>query len=266
VPIAHAAWSAPPAVLSAVALAILLFAQGWLRLRRRGRPDLASWWRVALFGAGLAVALAGLVTPIDSLGEDELLSMHMLQHVLIGDASAALLIAAVRGPLLVFLLPAPVLAPIARNGVVRAVLGALLRPRVAFGLWAANLAIWHIPSLYDAALTRPLLHDLEHASWVATGLLVWTLLLDPASHGRLTVGGRVALAVAMFAAGQVLTDVLVFSFHSLYPAYVGAYGLSAVTDQQIAGLVMMGEQLLTLGTLVAILLRPRLRAARVATA
>jgi cytochrome c oxidase assembly factor CtaG len=192
--------------------------------------------------------------------------MHMLQHVLIGDASAALLITAVRGPLLVFLLPAPVLAPIARNSVVRKVLGTLLRPRVAFCLWAANLAIWHIPALYDGALTHPLVHDFEHACWVAAGLLVWTLLVDPGSHHRLSVGGRVALAVAMFAAGQVLTDVLVFSFHPLYAAYTGAYGLSAVTDQQLAGLVMMAEQLLTLGTLVALLLRPRLRAARLATA
>jgi cytochrome c oxidase assembly factor CtaG len=257
--VAHATWSAPPPVLLATALAALLFAQGWLRLRRRGRPDLASRSRVALFAAGLGVALAGLVTPIDSLGENELLSMHMLQHVLIGDVAPALLITAVRGPLLVFLLPAPLLAPIARNETVRSVLGALLRPRVAFGLWAANLAVWHIPSFYDAALAHPLLHDFEHACWVLAGLLVWTLLVDPGSHRRLSVGGRVALAAALFAAGQVLTDVLVFTFRPLYPSYGGAYGLSAVTDQQLAGVVMMVEQLLTLSTVVFFLLRHRVR-------
>jgi len=79
--------------------------------------------------------------------------------------------------------------------------------------------------------------------------------LDP----RLSAGRRVALAAAMFATGQVLTDVLVFSFSNLYPAYHGAYGISAVTDQQLAGVVMMVEQLLTLGTLVAVLLAPRIR-------
>src|SRR4051812_27216367 len=136
--VAHANWSAPPLVLSATGLAALLFAQGWLRLRRRNRRDLASWSRAALFACGLLVALAGLITPIDSLGEHELLSMHMLQHVLIGDVAPALLVTAVRGPLVVFLVPAAVLGPIARNDVVRAVLGTLLRPRVAFGLWAAN--------------------------------------------------------------------------------------------------------------------------------
>jgi cytochrome c oxidase assembly factor CtaG len=263
--LAHAAWSAPPAVLGIAALVALLFAQGWLRLRQRGRADLASWSRVALFALGLAIALAGLVSPIDTLGEDDLLSLHMLQHVLIGDLAVALGIVAVRGPLFVFLLPAAVLGPLARSPLRRA-LGALLRPRVAFVLWAANLAVWHVPTLYDAALRHPVLHDFEHACWVTAGLLVWTLLVDPGAHGRLTVGGRVALAAAMFACGQVLTDVLVFSFHGLYPAYHGAYGLSAHTDQQLAGVVMMVEQLLTLGTLAAVLLRTRSRRTRLVPA
>jgi len=263
--VAHATWSAPPPVIAAGALAALLFAQGVLRLRRRGRADLASWDRAALFAVGLAVSLAALVTPIDSLGEDELLSLHMLQHVLIGDLGVALMVVAVRGPLLVFLLPPPALAAIARSPL-RTILSGLLRPRVAFVLWAANLAIWHVPFLYDSALSHPLVHDLEHACWVVAGLLVWTLLVDPGSHRRLSRGGRVALAAAMFACGQALTDVLVFAFHGLYPAYEGAYGISAHTDQQLAGVVMMIEQLLTLGTLVFVLLRPRLRPAHLATA
>ena len=167
------------------------------------------------------------------------------------------MIVAVRGPLLVFLLPAPVLAPIARNAGVRAALAAVLRPRVAFGLWAANLAIWHVPYLYDLALAHQDLHDFEHICWTFCGILVWTLLVDPGSHRRLSVGGRVALAASMFAAGQILTDVLVFTFTPLYPFYHGAYGVSAVTDQQLSGIVMMVEQLVTLGTCVALLLRPR---------
>ncbi|MDX6471835.1 MAG: putative rane protein [Gaiellaceae bacterium] len=265
--VAHATWSAPPLVVSAAVLAAVLFARGWLRLRARGRTDHASWGRVALFAAGLGAALAGLMTPIDSLGEHELLSMHMLQHVLIGDISPALMIAAVRGPLLVFLVPAPVLAPIARDRVVRGALGALLRPRVAFGLWATNLALWHIPSFYDAALRHSTLHDFEHSCWVLAGLLVWTLLIDPGSHRRLTTGGRLALAAALFACGQVLTDVLVFSFRPLYPYYLGAFGLSPVTDQQLAGVVMMVDQLLTLSVLVFFLLRSRVRrSARLVTA
>ena len=246
----------------AAAVVAVLFAQAVVRLRRRGRADLAGWDRVALFGAGLAVTVFALVGPLDRLADNDLLSAHMGQHVIIGDLGPALMVTALRGPLLVFLLPAPVLAPLARNGRVRTALSTLLRPRVTFALWAANLAIWHVPRIYDAALAHQDLHNFEHACWTACGILAWTLLVDPGSHRRLSVGGRVALAAAMFAAGQILGDVLVFSFTPLFSWYHGAYGISALTDQQLAGIVMMVEQLATLVTFVALLLLPRRRRAR----
>jgi putative membrane protein len=264
--VAHAAWSAPPSVIAPAALALLCFAQASLRLRRRGRSDLADWKRAALFTGGLLVILAGLISPIHTLGENHLLWVHMLQHVLIGDLGIALLLTAVRGPLLVFLLPARVLGPIARDRDVRAILAFLLRPKVACGLWAANLAVWHIPSLFIYADLHPWLHDVEHACWMLAGLLVWTLLIDPGSHRRLTNAGRIALGATMFGAGQVLTSVLVFSFHPLYPIYRGAYGFSALTDQKLAGIVMMLEQLLVLGTFAYLMLRQRISHPRLAHA
>jgi putative membrane protein len=244
-----------PVIVAVVAA--LLFLQAVVRLRRRGRADLAGWDRVALFAAGLGVTLFALIGPLDNLADEKLLSAHMGQHVLIGDLGPALMVTALRGPLLVFFLPAAILAPLARNTRVRAVLGTLLKPRVAFSLWAVNLAIWHVPYLYDLALEHQNLHNFEHVCWVFCGFLVWTLLVDPGSHRRLTVGGRVALAASMFAAGQILSDVLIFTFTPLYPFYHGAYGISALLDQQLAGIVMTIEQLLTLGTCVALLLWPR---------
>ena len=243
--------------LLAAAVAALLFGQAVVRLRRRGRADKAGWDRVALFAAGLGVSLFAVVGPLDRLADDKLLSAHMAQHVIIGDLGPALMVTAVRGPLLVFLLPPAILAPLARSRRVRTVVGTLLRPGVAFSLWAANLAIWHVPYIYDLALEHQNLHNFEHVCWVFCGFLVWTLLVDPGSHRRLTVGGRVALAAAMFGAGMILSDVLVFSFTPLYPFYRGAYGISALTDQQFAGIVMTVEQLLTLGVCVALILRPR---------
>jgi putative membrane protein len=241
----------------AAAVAALLFLQAVARLRRRGRPDLAGWDRVVLFGVGLGVTLFALIGPLDRLADSKLLFAHMSQHVLIGDLGPALMVTALRGPLLVFFLPAAILAPLARNNGVRTVFGTLLKPRVAFSLWAANLAIWHVPYIYDLALEHQNLHDFEHVCWMFCGLLVWTLLVDPGSHRRLTVGGRVALAASMFAAGMILSDVLIFTFTPLYPFYHGAYGISTVTDQQLAGIVMTVEQLLTLGVCVALILRPR---------
>lgn len=68
--VAHAAWSAPPSVIAPAVVALLCFAQASLRLRRRGRSDLADWKRAALFTGGLLVILAGLISPIHTLGEN----------------------------------------------------------------------------------------------------------------------------------------------------------------------------------------------------
>ncbi len=250
-------WQPAPAVLVVAALALGFFVQGFVRLRQRGRADHAGWDRAALFGLALAVVLAGLVSPLDGLAE-EMLSAHMLQHVLIGDLAPALAMLALRGPLAFFIVPAALLVPLARSRVLRAVGRFLLRPRVAFTLWAASILGWHVPRAYDFALAHPWAHELEHASFVLSGVFVWALLVDPVRRGELTVGGRIGLAVAMFVVGQLLTDALVFSSSPHYPAYRGAHGFSAVTDQRLAGLVMMLEQLATLGTCIVVLLWPYL--------
>jgi putative membrane protein len=252
------AWEAPPAVLVGAALALILFGHAFVRLRRRGRADHAGWDRAALFGAAVALGTLALVSPLDRIGEEYLLSAHMLEHVTIGDAAPALAIVAIRGPLCFFLLPAAVLAPLARQSWLRSVLGVLLRPTVAFALWALVLAAWHVPAAYDYTLTHQAVHDFEHLSFVLVGVLVWMQLVDPARRGELRVPGRLALAVALFAAGQVLADVLIFAQRPLYAPYADQpdrlLGLESLTDQRLAGLVMMGEQILTLGTCAALLL------------
>jgi putative membrane protein len=252
------AWEAPPAVLIGSALALVLFAQAFVRLRRRGRADHAGWDRAALFVAAVTLGTLALVSPLDYIGEEYLLSAHMLQHVVIGDLAVALAIVAIRGPLTFFLLPAAVLAPLARMGRLRSFLRFLLRPKIAFATWAMVIAAWHVPAAYDYTLTHQVVHDLEHVSFIVVGVVVWTLLVDPTRRGDLSLAGRIGLAVALFAAGQILADVLIFAMRPLYPVYAEQphrlLGLSPLEDQRLAGLVMMVEQLLTLGTCVALTL------------
>jgi len=244
------AWNLAPGVLAYAFLALVLFGIGCARLRRRGRSDHAGAGRVGLFVAAVGVATLALVSPLDLVGERYLLSGHMLQHVLIGDAAPALLVTALRGPLLFFLLPAPLLRVFARSAV-RAIVAFLLRPVVSFALWAATLAAWHVPAAYEAALRNGLLHDVEHFSFALGGLLVWTQLVDPARRGRPVLAGRFAFAFLLFVCGQALSYLLVFSFDPLYPAYAAQderlFGLSPLSDQKAAGLVMMVEQTLVLG-------------------
>lgn len=239
-------------VAGAILLALALFARGFTRLRRR-RPDRAPWSRPALFALALALGAAALLSPLDSLGEEKLLSAHMLQHVVIGDLVPALLVVALRGPLLFFALPAALLRPVSR-------LSLLVRPWVAFAVWAGFLAVWHVPAIYDAVLTRPIVHDLEHACFMLGGLLVWTQLVDPARRRALSPAGRIGLLVAMLFAGQMLAAVLVFTYRPIYGAYHGGLGFSPLADQQLAALVMSVEQLLTLGAFAFLALRNRIGA------
>ncbi len=258
------AWSFDPLVLAAAAVAVAFFAQGWRRLHRR-RPELAPWSRWPIFLAGVAIVVVGIVSPLDAIAEEYLQSAHMLQHVLIADLGVALALVAVRGPLSLFFLPRDLLAPLARSERLRGALSFLLRPLVAVALWLGVLVAWHLPVLYDAALRNPLLHRVEHLSFVVVGALVWTLLIDPAGHGRLSVNGRIGLAALMFWLGQVLAYVFVFSFHPYYDVYTEQperlFGLSPLTDQKLAGVVMMVEQALTLGVALVVLVlaarRPR---------
>jgi len=106
-----------------------------------------------------------------------------------------------------------------------------------------------VPAAYDAALAHGAVHDVEHATFVTAGLLVWTQLLDPARRRRLSTGTRLALAGCLFVCGQVLSDVL-FLAGPLYPAYA-----PSSADQELAGLVMMVEQTVALGVYAGFVLR-----------
>ena len=257
-------WQAPQLVLAGAALAALLFAQAFVRMRRRGRSDYADWKRAALFAAGLALLMLPLVSPLDAAGDDYLLSAHMLQHVLIGDAAPLLLVLAVRGPLVFFLLPAALLKPLASFQPLRAVLRILLRPSVTFALWLAVVLGWHVPAAYDYTLAHQAVHDLEHVMFVFVGTLAWIQLIDPARHARLSRGMKIAFAFGLIAFTHPISDGLLFAPTAVYHPYASQperlLGLGVLTDQRIAGAVMLVEQLLTLGTFIAVLLWPLLRA------
>jgi cytochrome c oxidase assembly factor CtaG len=256
------AWDPEPAVLAGSILAIALFGRGWFVLRRRGRRDHAGWMHAGPFLLGVAVLALALVSPLDAAGDDYLLSAHMLQHVLIGDLAPALLVLGVRGPLSLFLLPASILRALAGVTWLRRAMTFLLRPTPSFSAWALTLGVWHVPVIYDAALTRPWLHHLEHASFLVAGLLVWSQLIDPARRGELDVRGRILYVGALVATAHLFIHPVLLSDRPFYPAYASQphrlLGLSPLSDQHWAALVMTVEQLLTLGAFLLWLLRPGL--------
>jgi len=251
------AWSFQAVPLGLALVAATLFAQGWLRLRRRS-PAHAGRWRVALFALALAAGVLPLVSPLDAVADEYLLSAHMLEHVLIGDVAPALALVALRGPLVFFFLPTAILRPLAAQGWLRAAGSFLLRPVVAFAAWVGVTAAWHVPVAYDFALTHERVHDVEHLTFVVAGTLVWAVLVDPARRRALTDAGRIFYAWGLFVVGHLATLTLLDSTPH-YAFYVAQderlLGLSPLADQQAAALVMTVEQLTAFAILTAILVR-----------
>jgi putative membrane protein len=235
-------WFADPAVLAPILLMVGIYAWRFRQVRRDGDTRGATWLHAVAFAGAVLALLAALVSPIDGLGEDYLFSAHMLQHVLLGDIAPLLLLLS---------LSRVMLRPVTRRLMrVERALGPLASPVTAIVIWLGTMYLWHIPALYDAAIESPLLHALEHLSFFAAGIALWWPLVQPIPMRRALTGlqplGYIAAAKGGLAA---LGLFLAWSSAAHYPWYEDApriWGLSAVEDQNVAGVIMMVEQSLTL--------------------
>jgi cytochrome c oxidase assembly factor CtaG len=215
-------------------------------LARSGRP--VPRWRQACFYAGLAtIALA-----LSSLGGEsqELLFAHMIEHLLLGDIAALLIVLG---------LTAPLIAPILRLPVIGR-LRILANPLLAFPLWAIDIYVWHLPVFYQAALNHSGFHALEHAMFLGFGVNMWMCLFGPLPmpswFGNL---GKLAYIVAVRFTGSVLGNIFLWSGTVFYPFYLQSDSLnhiSPLADQNLAGAIMMIEEsLLTIGLFCWLFLR-----------
>jgi putative membrane protein len=227
----YAQWGFPALQVAPIALGAFLYT---VRARRLGRRLPA--WRRWCFAGGILILLLAVCSPVDPIGEEDLLSVHMLQHLMIADLAALLIALGITGPIL-----RPVLAlPSADR------LRLLTNPLVALPLWALNLFLWHYPPLYEAALHHDLVHALEHVCFFAFGLLMWMTLLEslpgPEWFGT---GAKLAYVGGVRAVTAILGNVFWWSsavFYEWYETRTPAYaGVSALQDQAMAGTVMMAE-------------------------
>ena len=204
-------------------------------LRRRGRG--LPRWRVVSFGVGVLLVTAVQIGPIDTLA-DSVLIAHMLQHIVIGDIASLLIVLGLTGPVLRPLLQIRVTRP----------LRTLVNPLLAVALWALDLYAWHLPLFYQLAIRHDLVHALEHAYLLWFGMLLWLGLIGPLPKPSWFTGwGRLGYIVVVRFAGAVLANVLIWTQTVLYPVYResdGARGLNPLSDQNLAGGIMMVEQIL----------------------
>jgi cytochrome c oxidase assembly factor CtaG len=241
-------WNFDPLELSVLALVGALY---WRRARTlvgRGRPMPRG--RLAAFAAGLLTLFVALESPIDTIGEERLFSVHMFQHLLLGDVGALLLVLGLDGRLL---------RPLLRVRLVHR-LRVLAHPLVALPLWVVNFVVWHLPVLFDAALRNDAIHALQHTLFVTFGMLMWAALVEPLpGPAWFTAPWKIPYVLGMWLVMLVLSQVFIWSSHVYYAPYAHdatLWGLSHLADQKAGGGVMLVESAFTmLPALVWVLLR-----------
>jgi cytochrome c oxidase assembly factor CtaG len=236
-------WSWDPLVLVPLLVSAGLYATGVVRLwRHAGRNRGVKTWQAASFAAGWLLLVAALISPLHWLGE-RLFTAHMIEHEILMTLAAPLLVLSHPVGAMMWGLPASLRRLAGRVGRFPAVaLGwaVLAGPPVATVLHGAALWIWHAPRLYEAALTSPFIHWLQHLSFLVTALVFWWALLwrgERESRYGLAVFYLFVTALHSGFLGILLT----FARAPVYPLQTQAasdWGLLPLEDQQLAGVVM----------------------------
>ena len=253
---AAAVWSgADLAVVLPRGLSAALYGVGIARLWHRAGVGRGIWKaRVSCFAAGWLTLALSLMSPLHRLGE-ELFAAHMIQHVLLIAIAAPLLVLGRPGGALSWSLPRTWrrgVGAVVRARSVAAGWAMATSPPIATVLHGVTIWAWHLPGPFEAALANAWLHWLEHASFLATAVLFWWAMLGrPARvHGY---GLSVACLFVTLLHSSFLGTLLTLSPRLWYAPAPGAaeWGLTAIEDQQLAGLIMWvpGGALYTLAAL-----------------
>lgn len=220
-------WPFDPTVY--VGLLVLYLGHAWLA----GKADDAERKHTLYFGLGLVVLWVALETPIDTISDYYLDSVHMLQHVLLAYVAPPLMLLGMSPRMVELLVRVPGLR-------------AATEPVAAQVIAALVMVAWHLPPLYDATLYDERLHVLEHVMFIVSGLvLYWPVIEVTASHSRwhMSPGAKlVYLLIATLPQDGVALP-LIFSRVAFYEYYTRAprliEGFTAAIDQTIAGAVLM---------------------------
>jgi putative membrane protein len=246
------AWDIPWGVTSALIVSGLIYARGWARIRRT-RPQLFPGWRLGAFLGGMLAVFVAVASPLDAFA-DRMLSIHMVQHFFLWSVAPILIVFS--APVVPMLRGLPRLAmrgalrPLFTSGIPHRIGAFLTRLRVAWLIWTLAFLCWHIPKMYDLALSNEYIHEYgEHASFFLASLIFWWPVIAPwpfrrPGNTRSGDSRRWMLIPYLLLADVVNTAIsafLCFSGRVIYPGYLlepRLFGISALNDQIAAGAFM----------------------------
>ena len=232
-------FSFDPGVFVYLAIGVTLYVRA-VRIARGRGLEVTTFQQCAFYG-GVALWAIAIFSPVHSLSED-LLSAHMAQHLLIAELGGPLILVGLRAPVIYFFLPKPAMVWLAHRRTLRRVMRKLTTPIGAIATYALVLYGWHLAPAFEAALHNDFVHALQHESFFVIAILVWIPALEPT---RRRLRGELWKAGHIFGArmvGMFLGMAFIAMRSPAYDWYVGRtseHGLKPLTDQQIAGGLMM---------------------------
>jgi putative membrane protein len=237
-------WSPPFGVNLALGLTVIIYVRGWLRLHATF-PKLFSAWRLAAFLTGIISVWIAIGSPLAAF-DDVSLTVHMVQHLLLMAIAPPLVL--LGAPALPFLQGLPqliarrIIGPFLKWAPLRRFGHLITNPAICWLVATLALIVWHVPAMFEAALRNDWLHNLEHASFLAAGLLFWWPVVQPwPSTARWP---RWSLPLYLFAATlpcDALSGFLAFCDRVVYVSYISAprlLNIPPLEDQQLAASLM----------------------------
>ena len=227
-------WNWEPSILIGIAcfLGAYLAVIGPLRSRFTlllpAKRSQIIWFILGVFFIFLA-----LVSPLDGLSDEYLFSAHMLQHTLL---------IIIVPPLLLLGTPGWLIDSFVRHPIVLRVARFLTNPIPAYCIFNVVFSTWHFPIFYEAALDNQSIHIFEHLCFMVAGVLNWWPIFSSSTKlPRISYPAQMLYLFLESIPSTILGAVIIFSPTILYPFYENApriLGISVMTDQQIAGLIM----------------------------
>jgi putative membrane protein len=237
-------WSLPIPVTAALIVVALVYLRGWYRFRH-DFPNVLPPWRLGAFLGGLLSLWAAVGSPL-ALLDHQLLTFHMVQHLLLMTVAAPLILLGAPVITLWYALPhhvfPGVLKALLRCPPVHRIGRILSNPAFCWLSSTAAVIGWHVPALFALGMRPDGWHAIEHVSFLMAGLLFWWPVVQPWPGVR--DWSRWGIPLYLFLAAlpcDALSAFLTFCNRVVYPHYLSThylFDMSPLGDQECAGALM----------------------------
>ncbi|HEY7477067.1 MAG TPA: cytochrome c oxidase assembly protein [Actinomycetota bacterium] len=189
--------------------------------------------RKVLFLTGIGLLWLVSDWPMHDLAEQRLYAAHMVQHMVYTLVAA---------PLIVTGVPAWLWRSILSPAPLHTVFRFLTRPLVALLLFNGVLLLTHWPAVVTASVGSELTHFLLHVLVVVSAMIMWWPVVSPLPElPALSPPGQMLYLFLQSLAPTIPASFLTFGrspLYHVYEAFPRIWGITALNDQLMAGLIM----------------------------